>query len=230
MPKFPIAIVLALPLLADDRSKEPLTATHTDRFTVSAPVTIRLENSFGEVDIAGWDRSEVEVTAVRSTERFYDAKQRAEAQRRLDAVQVTTKQDGNNVVISTAYPARNAFTHPLGRRSDIEIAYRIKAPHASNLIVDQNHGGVNASAISGDIHATVFNGQITLTLAAEGKYAIDAQSKLGAVYSDFEGRDRRLHVLGEDFSHPGAAPATNLYLRVRIGDIIIQKLHGPPTD
>jgi hypothetical protein len=229
------AIVMALPLLADDRSKETLSSTHTDRFNVAAAGAIRLENSFGEVDIDGWDRPEVEVTVVRSTEHVYDSKAQPrrhldEAQRRLDSVQITAKQDGNDIVISTAYPALNGFTHPLSRRSDIQISYRIKAPRASKLIVDHNSGGVNVSDISGDIHATVINGEITLTLAAGGQYAIDAQCKIGDVYSDFEGSDRRRRFLGEEFSRTGAAPATNLYLRARLGDIIIQKLHGPPAD
>ena len=55
-------------------------------------------------------------------------------------------------------------------------------------------------------------------------------ANIGDVYSDFEGRDQRRHVLGEEFSRPGAAPAANLYLRVRVGDIVILKLHGPPAD
>jgi hypothetical protein len=224
------AIVVALPLLADDRSNGVLSSSHTDRFKVAAAGAIRLENSFGEVDIDGWDRPEVEVTVVRSTERAYDAKTRAEPQRRLDSVQITAKQDGNDVVISTAYPPRNTFTHPLSRRSDIEISYRIKAPRTSKLIVDHNRGGVNVADTSGDIHATVINGQITLTLAPGGQYAIDAQASIGNIYSDFEGQAQRRQIVGEGFSRPGTAPVTNLYLRVRIGDIIIQKLHGPPTD
>jgi hypothetical protein len=225
-----IAIVSALPLVADDRSKDALSKAYTERFNVSAAGAIRLQNSFGEVDIDGWDRPEVEVTVVRLTEHRYDAKERAEAQRRLDSVQITAKQDGNDVVVSTAYPPRNGFLDPLSRRSDIEIGYRIKAPRASKLILDHNSGGVNVSDISGDIHATVVNGQITLTLAAGGQYAIDAQCKIGNVYSDFEGRDLRRHVLGGAFSSPSAASATKLYLRTRIGDIMILKLHGPPTD
>jgi hypothetical protein len=224
------AIALALALLADDRSKETLGSTHTERFKVAAAGTIRLENSFGEVDIDGWDRPEVEVTVIRSSERLSDSKTRAERQRRLDSVQISLKQDGNDVVISTAYPPRNGFTHPFSRRSDIEISYRIKAPRASKLIVDHNRGGVNVADISGDIRATVINGQITLTVAPSGQYAIDAQCKIGAIYSDFEGRDQSRRFLGERFDSPGTAPATNLYLRVRLGDIIIQKLHGPPTD
>ena len=177
-----IAIVWMLPLLADDRSKETLGSTHTERFEVAEAGTIRIENSFGEVDIDGWDRPEVEVTVVRSSEQLSDPKESAEAQRRLDSVQVTVKQDGNDVVISTAYPPRNAFVHPLSRRSDIEIRYHIQAPRSAKLVIDHNRGGVNVFDMSGPIHATVINGQITLTLAAGDRYAIDAQCKTRATF------------------------------------------------
>ena len=225
-----IAIALALPLLPDDRSKEPLTSTHTDRFNVAAAVAIRMENSFGEVDIDGWDRRVVEVTVVRLSEHLQNAKDRAEAQRRLDSVQVTAKQSGNDIVISTVYPSRNLFSHPLSRRSDIEIAYRIRAPHASRLVIDHNRGEVNVSHVSGDIHATVVNGQITLTLAPGSKYAMDAACGLGDVYSDFEGREKRRYAGNEEFVRPNGTPTANLYLRVHVGDIVIVKQHGPPAD
>ena len=220
----------ALPLAADDRSKETVTAAHTERFNVSAAGTIRVDNSFGEVDIDGWDRPEVEVTTVRAAERFYNPKDRGRAQQRLDSVQITSKQQANDVTISTAYPARNGVLHPLSRRSDVEITYKIHAPRASKLVIRHNRGGLNVYDIDGDIHATVINGQITLTLPVAGQYAIDAQCTIGDVYSDFEGRDRRRGVLGQEFAHPGTAPAANLYLRVRVGDIVIMKLHGPPAD
>jgi hypothetical protein len=224
-----ITTVAALPLLAADRFKQTIDVTQTDRFTVSAAGTIRLENSFGEVDIEGWDRPEVEVEVLRSTEKFYDPGDEADAQRRLASVQITTKQDGNDVVISTAYPPRGFFRHPFSRRSDIEIRYRVHAPRASKLIVNDNRGGVNVYDIAGDIHATVINGQVTLTLASTGQHAIDAQTKLGAVDSEFEGHDRH-HLLGEDFSLQAKPPAANLYLRVRVGDIVILKLNGPPAE
>jgi len=224
-----IAILLALPLLADDLLKETLSTTHTDRFNVPTAGAITIKNSFGEVDIDGWDRPEVEVTVVRSSEHFYDAAGRAEAQRSLEGAQIKAAQDGNDVVISTAYIPWNG-AHGLSRRHEIGISYRIKAPRASKLIVDHNSGGVNISDISGDIHATVINGQITLSLAAAGQYAIDSQCKIGDVYSDFEGHYHRRHLLGKEFGHQSPAPATNLYLRARYGDIMILKLHNPPAD
>jgi hypothetical protein len=224
-----IAIVLALPLLADDLSKERLSTTHTERFNVAAAGAIRLENSFGEVDIDGWDRPEIEVTVVRSISHLHDTKDRAEAQRSLEGAQIRAKQDGNDIIISTVYLPGNG-THLLGRRREIGISYRIKAPRASKLIVDHNSGGVNISNISGDIHATVINGQITLALAADGQYAIDSQCRIGDVYSELEGHYRRKHLLGREFGRQSPVSATNLYLRVRFGDIMILKLHGPVAD
>jgi hypothetical protein len=225
-----IAIALVLPLLAGDRDNETLSTTRVERFSVLAAGEIRLENSFGEVAIDGWDRPEVELTVVRSSEHLSTANGRAEAQRRLDSVQVAATQNRNDVLISTMYPPRNGFLHPLSRRSDIRIGYRIKAPRATKLIVDHHSGGVSVFDIDGDIHATVINGQMTLALRAEGRYAIDAQSKIGSVHSDFEGRDQSRRVLGEAFVREGAESAPNLYLRTRIGDIVILKLRGLPVD
>jgi hypothetical protein len=214
-------IALALPLLADDVSKERLSAAHTERFNLPAAGTIRLENSIGDVDIEGWERPEVEVTVERWIEPLFDPKDRAEAQRSW------VKQDGNDVVISTAYlPGKGV--HPLSRR--IGISYRIRAPRASKLIVNHNSGGVNVSDISGDIHATVVSGQITVGLAAGGQYAIDSQCKIGDVYSDFEGHYQRKHLLGKEFGRQSNGPSTNLFLRVRFGDIVILKMHGPLAD
>jgi hypothetical protein len=181
------------------------------------------------MDIDGWDRPEVEVTVVRSSVHLYDGKERTEAQRYLESAQIRAKQDGNDVVISTVYPPRNAFMRLLSGRGDIEISYRIKAPHASKLIIDHHSGGLTISNISGDIHAAVTDGQITLALAPGGQYAIDAQCKIGDVYSDFEGHTQRRHALGKGFERQITASATNLYLRVRFGDIMIWKLHGPPA-
>ena len=58
----------ALALVADDRSNRTLSAAHTDRFNVPASVSIQLENSFGEIEVDGWDLPEVEVTVTKSVE------------------------------------------------------------------------------------------------------------------------------------------------------------------
>ena len=222
-----ILFSLLLPLLADDRSKTVVHAEQTAQYKISGNGTIRLEHSYGDVDIEGWDKPDIEVTAIRSSEQYFAERDVARARRRLDSVKISLRQDGNDVVVSTVYPARNTLFHPLSRRSDVDIRYEIRAPRGSNLMISHNNGSVNVSGIRGAIHATVINGEITLTLAP-GAYAIDAQASLGKIYSDFEGQDRIRRRLGEQFVHHasgGAAP--ELYLRTRIGDIVIFERNGP---
>jgi hypothetical protein len=220
-----IIIGLALPLIAGDSSRQ--TVTNTERISVTTPGTIRFENSFGEIDIEGWDQPEIEVTTTKWTEDVH-TKERARAERRLESVRITTKRDGNDVVISTVYPARNRFIHPSSWGSEVAAAYRIKAPRGSRLVVDHNNAGVSIIGMTGDIRATSTNGQITLTLA-DGPYAIDAKCKIGNVYSDFEGTSQRQHVLGEKFRSEREQLARNIYLRMRFGDIVILKMPAPPS-
>jgi len=162
------------------------------------------------------------VTVTKSAEDVPSEKGRA--QTRLDAVQVAIKHMEGDASISTVYPKQTGLSHMFGRRGDVDVTYRIHAPHGSKLVIDHNRGGLNVAGITGDIHATVDRGQITLVLAG-GPYTLDAQCKIGKVYSDFEGHDQRRHMVGEVFDHEGGAP--NLYLRAAFGDIMILKPSSP---
>ena len=211
----------ALALVADDRSNRTLTVTHTDRFSVPAAVSIRLDNSFGEIDVEGWDLPEVEVTVTKSVEDL--SREEGRAQKRLDAVQIAVKHTEGETIISTDYPKQSGISHVFGRRGDVDIVYRIYAPRGAKLVIEHNRGGLNIAGMSGDIHATVDRGQITLI--SDTLYAVDAKCKIGTVYSDFDGRDQR-HHFGEAFERQSAASAPNLYARTAFGDIMILKPSG----
>ena len=208
-----------LALMADDRPNHSLSAAHTDRFSVPASVSIRLENSFGEVNVDGWDSPKLEVTVTKSVEQRSGEKAHA-AQQRLDSVQVAVKHSEGETVVSTVYPAQGGISHLFARRGDVMITYRIHAPRASKLIVEHNRGGLNIAGISADIRGIVDRGQITLALP-DGQYTLDARCKVGKVYSDFEGHDMRRHLIGEEFDREGTAP--KLFLRTAFGDIMILK-------
>jgi len=216
---FLIVLGFRVALMADDRPNHTLSATHTDRLTVSAPASIRLENSFGEVNVEGWDSPEIEITVTKSVEQRNGEKAPA-AQRRLDDVQVAVKHNEGETVVSTVYPPQGGLAHVFGRRGDVMLTYRIHAPRASKLIVEHNRGGLNVTGMNADIRGIVDRGQITLTLP-DGQYAIDAKCKVGKAYSDFEGHDMRQHLIGEKFDHPDGTP--RLYLRAGFGDILILK-------
>jgi hypothetical protein len=216
-----IVLGTTLALIADDRSNRTLSVTHSDRFNVPASASVSLENSFGEIDVEGWDLPEVEVTVSKSVEELAGEKGQA-ARQRLDSVQVATKHKEGDTVIATVYPEQRGLWHLFDRRGDVKVSYRIHAPRGSKLFIEHGTGGLNVAGIIADIHGTVDRGQITLTLP-DGHYAIDAKCKTGRVYSDFEGQDKRRHMIGDEFNRPNAPLTPNLYLRTGFGDVIILK-------
>lgn len=210
-----LGITLALPILAAD-SKPTATETHTQQVEFPAGGAVRLNDSFGEVTIEGWDGSAVEIT---TTKLAYTGDGHEKAA--IDKVQIAGKVEGNAVVITTA-GAHGGIFHPHGV-DDVNIEYSIKVPRAARIEIDHAHGEVNISGVTGDIHATSRYGPIVLRMPADGHYAIDAHSSLGNVYSDFAGDEKRHHLFDESFAGAESSTPQKLDLRVGMGDVIILK-------
>jgi hypothetical protein len=62
-----------------------------------------------------------------------------------------------------------------------------------------------------------------LRLPADGHYEIDAHCRIGSVYSDFSGDEKRHHLFGESFAGAESAAPQKLNLKVGMGDVIILK-------
>jgi hypothetical protein len=88
---------------------------------------------------------------------------------------------------------------------------------------------VHVDDVSGDIRVTDSKGQITILLPPDGQYNIDARSRLGAVDSDFPGREQRKLRFGHAFVSQASSAAQKLYLRMGFGDIAILAARKPPT-
>jgi len=74
----------------------------------------------------------------------------------------------------------------------------------------------------GDVRVAA--GTITLSLAPEAHYDIDARSRVGSVFSDFPGNERtRLWFFNHQFAEHPSGAAEKLYLRIGFGDIVLLK-------
>jgi hypothetical protein len=214
-----LGIALAWPILAADFAKPTATESHTQRVDFPAGGVLRLNDSFGEVTIEGWDQPTVEVTATKSA---YSGGGHEKAL--LNEVQIAAKVDGNAVVISTVRPHRGIFK-PTHGVDDIDIDYSIKVPRTARIEVTHGHGEVNIEGVAGDIRAASTYGPIVLRLPADGHYAINAHSSLGNVYSDFYGDEKHHHLFAESFVGAESAAPQKLNLKVGMGDVIILKTH-----
>ena len=78
---------------------------------------IRINGSYGELNVDGWDRPEIEVTVNKSLPYGYKPKQTDQAKAHLDGVRIVIeRKTPAEVTISTELPLRHpSWTPPLSR-------------------------------------------------------------------------------------------------------------------
>ena len=203
--------------------KQKAQVVDTEQMVFSSGGTIELQDSCGQVSIEGWDRAEVELTVIKTTQRKYSDLEMPHAMAELDRILIGTERPSDNhLVITTTLPDRN-LTRPLRGKSNVDLEYHIRAPRQSRLIIKHDIGEVKVSDIVGDMRLTARIGDISLRLSPEARYAVDAKAKVGDVCSEV-GNSMRDHVIGAQALKPAGAPAYELYLRVGIGDITVHKI------
>ena len=212
------AISVAIPLTAGSLSTQIVTVSETKTLDAAPAGTVHLENSWGTVNIEGWDQPRVEITVIKSTTGLFrasEAVQRDAGTHLLEHAQIKSERNGDEILISTQVPRRD--------RAALNVLYNIRAPRGSKIVIDRGNGGVYITGMAGDMQAGMGQGQIILTLPENVEYGVNARAKAGEVYSDSEGREQRHHLLGHSFTGGPSTPTHKLYLRVCYGDIVITK-------
>ena len=223
----------SLPLFADDGAVKVVEIVHTERVSFFPGGAIRFQDSFGDLNVEGWDRPEVEITVTRSRSHFYEPQQQEQAARLLETVRVVAeRRSDTDLSISTIVPSRAFFQnlehklayfkHPLGGQGGVMLQYDVHVPRASRLAIHHRGGYVLVAEVTGDIEATSHQGDIVVMLPEPGPYAIDAKSRLGNVSSDFSGAFHNRLLVGERYSSPGPTPARRIYLRAGAGAVTIK--------
>jgi hypothetical protein len=208
-----LAICAALPLLAVKQKVELVTADHAD-FTAGG--LIHIEGSTGELNIAGWDKPSVEVIATRYAFREDRGREKAAAElKRIEVVKMVANDGELNIATQR---------HERG----IHVDYQIMVPRNSRLVIHHHIGDIVVTDVNGDVDATSGAGDILVQLREPEHYAIDAKTRLGSIYSDFN-TSRHHDVIGEKLISGAPAPAHHVNLRLGAGGISIQKLDAKPA-
>jgi hypothetical protein len=112
--------ILSLTLSASGSDAKKLEIETTQSMSFAQDGEILIQGSFGELELEGWDRSEVEITITKGTRKKYSLDEQEKALRFLNSVEVIAAgQSANRLVISTSFPDRSLFTRPLRGKSKI---------------------------------------------------------------------------------------------------------------
>jgi len=216
-----------LPLRGADGTREPSPVTTTERVSFAPGGTIRIQGTYGYLNVEGWDQPEVEVTVTKSLQFDYKAQQPGDAAKQLDGIRtVTERKSPTELTISTMIPSRHhrvPLVMPRTTTNGVLVEYEIRVPRDSRLAIRHGVGNVDVNGVTGDIEASAGRGDIVLWLLP-GSYSVDAKTKFGLVSSELEGSKLSQYVIGQRFSRSSSSPARRLRLRMGFGGITIMEI------
>ncbi len=223
-----VTLLAALPLLGDENLKAPAAAMSTQSGGFAPGGTIRVNGSYDDLYIEGWDQARVEVTVTKFMPYEYDPEHPQHGAQNLETVEtLLDRKSATEMEVTTTLPARKGLVAHLpfsSKTNHVRIEYHVYVPHDSKLVIHHDVGLISISGVGGDIEATCHRGDIMLWLPESGKYSIDARNKLGKVSSDFAGAPLARFLMGQQFKSSESQPAQKLYLRMGFGGITLKPI------
>jgi len=120
-----------------------------------------LENTNGQVEVAGWDEDRVSIEAVK----------RAANERALDELKIEIDAEADHVRVRSRHSRRRWFGGS-GR-----VDYHVKVPRTVRVTVSNVNGRVEVAGITAEVEASTVNGSVEVQDAAE----VDASAVNGSV-------------------------------------------------
>jgi DUF4097 and DUF4098 domain-containing protein YvlB len=155
--------------------------SRTIRKTLSLPPgkTIAVHNRNGDVSVTGWNKDSVEVVA----EIQIRGRHRRDFENVLNQFQIRTDDQGGRLRIDTDPPESeggNGFWDwLLGKRIQVSVSFRIRAPERSDLELKTTNGGVDATLVRGKLRLGTTNGDVRIDDAAG---SVDAETTNGSIH------------------------------------------------
>jgi DUF4097 and DUF4098 domain-containing protein YvlB len=143
----------------------PVWASHREEFHKSVPLEVNgdfsIKNVNGDIKIAGWDRNEVQIDAVKS----------ADSEEKLHEVRIQVFGSGHSVEVKTKYPDQS--------NNSARIEYTIHLPWGVRVFdAETVNGSVHIDGPRGRIRAETVNGKVEVWNAAD---AVELKSVNGDV-------------------------------------------------
>ena len=89
--------------------------------------TIRVDGSYGNLNVEGWELPEVEITFVKSTQKYFGLDKREKAAGRLEGVRISVERRSNTELATST-----------SKRGGVSVEYEIRVPRDSRI--DIRHG------------------------------------------------------------------------------------------
>jgi DUF4097 and DUF4098 domain-containing protein YvlB len=165
-----IALAMTLSLSSITAVYADVEETIEKSFDVSEQATLRLANINGAVEIQGWNKNEIQVTAIIT----------ADNQEGIDRINVDISKNSNGVRVETEHEKQSSW----GRNNQSgRVDYTVMVPFGASLAdIELVNGSLIIDKVEGEIKADTVNGSINVKGIADDLELNSVNGSIKATY------------------------------------------------
>ena len=152
------------------KGKYTKTKTLNKEYTVNANAGLKVDNSYGNVDIVTWNENRVVIEVVITT----NGNDESKVEEKLEKINVEFSGSASQVSAKTTFGNRkNSSWSWWGKNNNVkmEVNYTIKLPIGNSVDLNNDYGGISINELNGNARIDCDYGQLNLgKLNAENNY------------------------------------------------------------
>lgn len=126
-------------------------------YEVSSSATVKIDNSYGDIDIVTWNENRVVIDVTITTNGNNEEK----VIKKLDGIDVVFENSSNMVSAKTKFNNDKSWWNWGNSNVNMKINYVIKMPMSNNVDLDNDYGSINLDKLEGQAKIDCDYGKIT---------------------------------------------------------------------
>ncbi len=238
---YKLVILLLIPAMTfsvnDLKGKYTKNKMINKEFTVNSDATLKINNSYGNLDIVTWAENRI-VIEVSITTRGNDEEK---VQKKLDEITVKFSSSPELVAAQTLFnknKSKSWWSWTKNNNVNMEINYLVKMPVTNAVILDNDYGSINLDKLEGQAKISCDYGKITTKelMADNNSISFDYTNnsyfeyiKSGKINADYSGytvsKTENLDI-SADYTKSKIEVAENIKYSCDYGGITIEKVNN----
>lgn len=133
----------------------------TKEYSVQADARLKIDNSYGNVNVTTWDENTVVINVVVRT----NGNDEEDVTNKLDEINVAFKASSDFVSAQTTFSnskSRSWWNSWKNNNVNMEVHYEIKVPLTNDLDLSNDYGGISLNSSQGNVQISCDYGKITI--------------------------------------------------------------------
>jgi len=206
------------------------------QFNVSPDAILKIDNSYGNIDLKTWDQNKVTIEVIIKT----NGNDEQKVKEKLDEISVDFNQSSSGVSAKTLFQKENSswFSALFSGNSNVnmEVNYIVRAPASNNIDFSNDYGHIFIDKLTGNAKISCDygrldigelrgnNNQINFDYSRNSRFGYINRAVINADYSEFNIEDARSIDLSADYTTSKIKRVESLKFSCDYGSLTVDKV------